>query len=488
MTGSFLSGLPQMKRLFVSARRFGTLALTAGCLLLCGFSEAPQGRERQVIRELSQPEIIYQAFNERFVDLQPKLESLRSQGFTTIQISPPQKSLPSSEWWGRYQPYDYRVIEGPLGNESELRDLMTEGHRVGLIMIVDVVLNHMADARRYNDLHYPQFAPWDFHFSETRPCIQNWGDRFQVTHHWFCDFRAQLPDLDTSSSYVRGVHKDYLRKLTGLGADGFRVDAAKHIEPEYFTDVLGVLSAEQRHWTIGEVIASNGHEAGEYSHLMRLTDFQLTGSMIKAFSLGGDLRSLINPASFGGALPEARHAAFARNHDTAMNAGFFQFAEYRDAMLANAYVLARRGGVPFIFNADADDSLVKAGMKFRIAVGDAPEYFRNGAEICEHGSASVGGVTESCDNANFLFIERGDFGLAVINKANAWIDVSAARMRGLSPGCYRELNYKFDMEVFTGSDGQKWISGWGSGNRGGLNIGPRSAMFFVKKSSDRCRF
>ena len=157
-------------------------------------------RERENTRRLSQPEIIYQAFNDRFVDIKSKLPKLRSQGFTTIQISPPQKSLDTNEWWGRYQPYDYRVIEGPLGNEEELRSLIAEGHRLGMIMLVDVVLNHMADARRYSDLKYPQFAPWDFHFADRRPCIQNWGDRYQVTQYWFCDFRAQLPDLDTSSA------------------------------------------------------------------------------------------------------------------------------------------------------------------------------------------------------------------------------------------------------------------------------------------------
>ena len=45
---------------------------------------------------------------------------------------------------------------------------------------------------------------------------------------------------------------------------------------------------------------------------------------------------------------------------------------------------------------------------------------------------------------------------------------------------YNELQYNFKMCVAKGDDGQKYITEWGSKNRGGIEMGPRTALFFVK--------
>ena len=62
-------------------------------------------------------EVIYQAFNERFTDVETKLSELASIGYSHIQVSPPQKSINFNQWWARYQPVDLRVIDSPLGSE-----------------------------------------------------------------------------------------------------------------------------------------------------------------------------------------------------------------------------------------------------------------------------------------------------------------------------------------------------------------------------------
>ncbi len=70
-----------------------------------------------------------------------------------------------------------------------------------------------------------------------------------------------------------------------------------------------------------------------------------------------------------------------------------------------------------------------------------------------------------------------------INKAGETFDVTAAKMPGLGVGCYNELQYDFEMCVDYGGDGQKYINKWGSPNRGGIEIGPRTALFFVKNEA-----
>jgi alpha-amylase len=170
-----------------------------------------------------------------------------------------------------------------------------------------------------------------------------------------------------------------------------------------------------------------------------------------------------------------------------MNTYFFQFGTYEDALLAYAFILARKDGVPLIFNGDFNERIVRTGIQFRHAMAHQPEYIRSGAEVCPAGlKKSRKKSAAGCDNPNFLFIERGGNGLAIINKSAEWLDAPAARFPGLDEGCFREIRYGFDMEISRGSDGYKWVSKWGVDGRGGINVGPRTALFFKKISRHSC--
>lgn len=119
-------------------------------------------------------DVIYHAFNEPFDQIRAEIPQLKEQGYTYIQISPPQLSNPSSEWWARYQPIDFTVLESPLGNEEDLKELIDAAHQQEEKIIVDVVLNHMANYGDYPyTLQYPRFSPDNFH---PRVCIQNYDD------------------------------------------------------------------------------------------------------------------------------------------------------------------------------------------------------------------------------------------------------------------------------------------------------------------------
>lgn len=428
--------------------------------------------------------IIYQAFEERFADLRTKLPRLKAAGYDVVQVSPPQKSLPRAEWWARYQPIDYRLIEGPLGDKQELVALFAEGRRLGLRVIVDTVLNHMADSHAFPELNYPQFSPRDFHDAGQRRCIWNFRDRAQVMFFWLCDARAKLPDLDTGSPYVRSVHKVYLKSLLAMGAAGFRFDAVKHIEPEYFRDLLSVVPRD-RFW-YGEVVGETMEESMTYASSMRMTDFHLLGTMIRAFNIGGDLRSLPFADRNGGALPDDLAVTFSRNHDTIYNDGFFQFANYRDSVLANAFVLSRAAGIAKVFRDDAGEPTVAAAVRFRRAMAGTGEFFRSGREVCAGSPAFQRGIALPCDGPNFLFLERGQQGLFLLNKSGEWLNLNQARFDGLLPGCYRELQYGFTADVSQHGDGSRWITRWGPSNRAGMEIGPRSALHLIRVSAAAC--
>lgn len=421
----------------------------------------------------SQAATIYQAFNEKFTSVEQKLDKLKNLGYTYVQVSPPFKSADTDIWWGRYQPIDLFKIESPLGDEGDLRSLIEAAHDKGLKILVDVVLNHVADPS-YNggSLNYPQFSRDDFHDPDGRRCINNFRDRHQVTQWWLCDphLNHHLPDLKTQSSHVRQVHKDMIKWLLDMGVDGFRFDAVKHIEPEYFQAVMPSIPSGV--FFYGEVIGETLEESRLYTPSLKVTDFHLLRVMLSSFSFNGDLRNLTDPESYGGALPGHQAVVFARNHDTVMHSGFFNFGDYQDALLATAWVVARGVGTPSVYRDDYDKGPVPAAVRFHNLMRGKGAYVRNVGEVCSQG----------CDPRTLLVMEREDDGVMILNTANFWVDVAAAKMPGLSPGCYRDLANGFTMEVSVGGNGQKWISRWGSPSRGGFQIGPRSALFLVQCS------
>lgn len=440
-----------------------------------------------------QAAVIYHAFNAPFRTVIPQLARLKRIGYSHIQISPPQASHPGQPWYFRYQPIDHRVIDSPLGNEADLQALIQAAHYQGLKVIVDVVFNHMADTEPFSrTLTYPRFSAQHFH---PKQCI-DFNDRTSVLRGWLGE-ACNLPDLATEQPYVRNEAKTYVKKLLSLGVDGLRIDAIKHLEPEFMQDLMTIVPSDTL--VYGETLLSYPLDPEDYQPYTRLgrvllTDYTLARTLQRAFGDGGDLRQLADPhfVEHGWALPGAVAVTFAQSHDTAKNTVTgYQWGDRRDVLLANAFLLARADGVPLIYGGDpqspqanepADSSLsdafepiVQAGIAFHERFLDHPQYFIPGAEIAP-----------GADNPNTLFLRRGQDGLVILNKANTFFDLTVARMPNMAIGCYQELQYRFPVSIERGDDGHPYIRRWGTSHRGGVSIGPREALFLVKTSQQFC--
>ena len=71
--------------------------------------------------------VIVQLFNWSFDDIKDNMEELRAHGYSHIHVSPPQESNEHVwQWWGRYQPVDYSIIKGPLGNEAAFQQMSNQ--------------------------------------------------------------------------------------------------------------------------------------------------------------------------------------------------------------------------------------------------------------------------------------------------------------------------------------------------------------------------
>jgi alpha-amylase len=237
------------------------------------------------------------------------------------------------------------------GNEAQFKAMVHTCHAAGVKVYADVVLNHMQGAGQsgvgsagsqywdYNDPGVPYTAA-DFH----APCaIDDWDKEDQL---WHCQLDG-LTDLRTESTDVRTKETAYLNHLIALGVDGFRWDAAKHMDPADIQAIEQGLS--QQVYIYQEVVA--GDAAAQVTPVMYtgngdVTEFQYESVVGNAF-VQGTLSSLNALPSL--LLDSNKAQVFIDNHDTERN-GTAPLTYKSGALyyLANGFMLAYPFGTPSI--------------------------------------------------------------------------------------------------------------------------------------------
>jgi alpha-amylase len=436
------------------------------------------------LQAAEQPTAIFHAFDQSYSDVRKIVCTLADQGYSHVQLAPAQKSNPAQDWWARYQPVDYATIAGK-GSESDLKTLIKTAHDCKLKVIADVVFNHMGNLDGKDDFEdltaFPGLTPKDFYTKSdklgAKPCDINYEDGNRTTELdcWL----GGLPDLKPTDT-VKKVHKAHLKKLLNLGIDGFRFDAAKHMPNAQLQEYLDFINAESKGktWNYLEVITDRDTKPSDYNSLAAITDFILYGSMKTAFMFGGDLRSLRIPS----AIDDSRSVTFGRNHDTIRELNDKAINPYdkaEDAYLATAYVLARQSGTPLIFNWDnADAPYIKHGVKFRQIL---TQRGKEGKNVKDNVLAAI-------DSPTVLLMERGAEGFFLINKGSNKFDIPILDLTLANlDGCYRELRNNFTVAIERRPNGKKYITRWGSKQRGGVEISGRDALYFIREPFDRCQ-
>lgn len=420
-----------------------------------------------------QPVAIFHAFDQSFADVKAFVCALADQGYSHVQVTPAQKSNPSPEWWARYQPVDYAVIEGK-GSEADLRSLVARAHECGVKVLADVVFNHMAALPEFASLDFPGIDHANFHSR----CSISYTDGNRTTEVR-CWLGGELPDLDQTRPVVQAAHRAHLEMLMALGIDGFRFDAAKHMPAEVVKQYVDLI--DQRSggaaWNYLEVIEDGDTKATDYNGVAAVTDFVLYTSLKNAFSFGGDLRALRIPT----AVDDPRSVTFGRTHDNIRELSAQAINPYddrTDALLATTYVLARERGTPLVLNWDNHDSpAVREGVKFR--------------QIMRQRAAAGGQVREEVlavvDRPTILIMERGGEGFYVVNKAAEKLDLPVLDLTLTSlEGCYRELRNDFNVAIER-RDGKKFVTRWGTWSRGGMEVQGRDVLYFVREPWSQCQ-
>ena len=190
-----------------------------------------------------QDSAILHCWNWSYNTIKANLETIAASGYSAIQTSPVQQSKSSAkggawraEWSKLYQPVSFSIAaDSYLGTKQELVELCEEADKYGIRVIVDVVLNHMGNdstghgyAEAIETYSPDVWANKDTYFHQENSSSIDYSNAYQITHYKL----SELPDLNTGNETIQGYALDLLKECIDCGVDGFRFDAAKHIETD----------------------------------------------------------------------------------------------------------------------------------------------------------------------------------------------------------------------------------------------------------------
>ena len=232
-----------------------------------------------------------------FAGVTQKIDSgyFASLGINTLWITSPldnaDNSNPGSDGhaysgYHGYWPKDLTQSESKLGTEAELKHLVDTAHAHGIQVLIDYVMNHVHSDSPVYQQHHDWFWPNDNGAGGNCVCGSgcSWDtDRLKC---WFDNF---LPDFNFTNPDARRYSvENAVSWAKRIGIDGFRLDAVKHIETSWLTDLRARIQAEvawdQKFYMVGETFDGDRGLIKSYVNpdtmLDGQFDFPLRGSVL----------------------------------------------------------------------------------------------------------------------------------------------------------------------------------------------------------------
>ena len=307
------------------------------------------------------------------------------EGVKYVQVSPPQESIQGTQWWTVYQPVSYK-LDSRFGTEDEFKTMISQCNAAGVQIVADMVLNHTTGhdvswvddqygvaGTEYNGSYgrYPGIGIYqyeesgnnhqyglpsgDFHTCKSN-VSDNISDYTNADEVWNCRL-STMWDINTGSDRVQNIQAEYLAHLWEDGVRGFRIDSAKHMDPNDIASIkrkfmtkAGITDERSFPWS-QEVIYHNGESEKfapeRYEKNGQVTEFSYAYSLLKDFN--GSITNLKNITS--DLLDDADNATvFVSNWDTARGSETLKPVSGARYELANAFMLGYDYGHPKILS------------------------------------------------------------------------------------------------------------------------------------------
>ena len=192
--------------------------------------------------------IIYQVYPRSFKDsngdgigdlkgIIEKLDYIKSLGVTAVWLNPIYSS-PNDD--NGYDVSDYREIMSDFGTMEDFDLMLSEMHKRGIKLIMDVVVNHSSDehewfkqARSSRDNKYRNYYHWwpaekgkpNYRYSLFDEKGDAWKYDSLTDSYYLHYFSVKQPDLNWENPQLRKEVYDIMKFWADKGVDGFRLDA-----------------------------------------------------------------------------------------------------------------------------------------------------------------------------------------------------------------------------------------------------------------------
>lgn len=210
-------------------------------LMLDRFARSPEGKP------LGDPKSGTSRHGGDIKGLTSKLDYLKDMGVTTLIMSPVTMGIP--EAYHGYAPTHLLAVDPHLGTMEDYKNLVSEAHKRGLKVILDLVLNHTGPVFEYKegstwrgmDGEAKEIGPWEQelhplemkdpkHFTR-RGVIDNWADRDQSQYGDFPpNYRHWATENPETQGLLIQVASWWLKESD---VDGVRLDAIRHMNPGF---------------------------------------------------------------------------------------------------------------------------------------------------------------------------------------------------------------------------------------------------------------
>lgn len=416
-----------------------------------------------------------------FNAIKENMAAIKEAGYTSVQTSPINAVVVgnggdkkfTNQWYYHYQPTAYTIGNYQLGTEAEFIEMNRVAEQYGIKIIVDAVLNHTTSDYSKVSSEIKSINNWT-HGADR---ISNWNSREEVTQKSLLG----LWELNTQNSEVQQYLLKFLKNAVSDGADGFRYDAAKHIElpgeypNQYGSNFWNVILNNGSEFQYGEVLQDNISRDADYANLMSITASQY-GHSIREI-LRNRNANAGNLGNYRAGVDPSKLVLWVESHDTYANGNTDSESESawmsdEDLKLGWAMITARAKGTPLFFSRPVGGG---KGVRFpeQTKIGDAGSNLYKDPTIVavnKFHNAMVGQseyIRNPNGDTNVAMIERGTQGAVIANLSDS--EKSLNTETKLANGTYKD---QISGKIYTVSNGR--LSG---------SIARRSVLVLTKGES-----
>lgn len=430
--------------------------------------------------------VMLHAFNWSYNTIKENLPAIAAAGYTTVQTSPVQQPKDYStsgdvtgQWWKLYQPISFHIAEQSwLGTKDDLKSLCDEADKYGIKIICDIVSNHIANADETRpDSVSNQVKKYEPEFYKKRRTYTRTykGDANDSSVQAVVQGHvSKCPDLVTNDTAVQGYIINLLKECIDCGVDGFRFDAAKHIETEddgeYASDYWkNITTSASSYYTqktgddlyiYGEILNNCGADRSysSYTKYINVTDNR-TGDAVLYNVTRGKASTATN-ATYKSGVAASNAVLWAESHDTyegnSGSSGFSNTADVSDENVVKAWaIVASRKDSTALFFARPGTALmggVSTDTTYKSTVVSEINKFHN---------LFVGQSEKLGSSGDIAYVARGTSGIVLSNckGTNASVSISGT---GLADGKYTDTvsgaEFTVANGVLTGSIGKTGVA------------------------------